>query len=79
MSFYFQRDKSTAQLHLFHPELKSCWGDLKKTISIIVPQKAEQPERLLVTLLPFQQESLHWMKKQECGPWSGGILAVSVP
>jgi len=76
--YYSQRDKSTVQLHLFHPELKSCWGDLKKTIAIVAPEKAEQPKNLLVTLLPFQQESLSWMRKQECGPWSGGILAVSL-
>ena len=74
----FQRDKATAQLQLFHPELKSCWGDLKKSIAIVTPEKAEQPKNLRVTLLPFQQEGLHWMKKQECGAWSGGILAVSV-
>jgi hypothetical protein len=76
--FCFQRDKSTVQLHLFHPELKTCWGDLKKAIAIVTPEKAEQPKKLRAILLPFQQESLHWMKKQERGPWSGGILAVSV-
>ena len=30
---------------------------------------------LKLTLLPFQKESLHWMKKQEEGPWKGGMLA----
>lgn len=75
---FFQSEKSTAQLHLFHPELKSCWGDLKKSVAIVTPKKAEQPENLRATLLPFQQESLYWMKKQECGPWHGGILAVSL-
>ena len=78
MFFCLQRDKATAQLHLFHPELKTCWGDLKKSIAIVTPEKAEQPKGLRATLLPFQQESLYWMKKQECGPWSGGILAVSL-
>jgi hypothetical protein len=29
-----------------------------------------------VTLLPFQQESLYWMRKQEDGVWNGGMLAV---
>ncbi|KAG1775703.1 SNF2 family N-terminal domain-containing protein [Suillus placidus] len=28
-----------------------------------------------VTLLPFQQESLFWMRKQEQGIWHGGMLA----
>jgi len=77
LSFPSKREKTTAQLHLFHPELKTCWGDLKKSISIVTPIKAEQPKNLRATLLPFQQESLYWMKKQECGPWRGGILAVS--
>lgn len=30
---------------------------------------------LKLTLLPFQKESLYWMKKQEEGPWKGGMLA----
>jgi DNA repair protein RAD16 len=25
--------------------------------------------------LPFQKESLYWMRKQEEGPWKGGMLA----
>jgi DNA repair protein RAD16 len=44
----------------------------------INPEKAAQPENLNVTLLPFQQESLFWMRKQEQGVWKGGLLAVSV-
>ena len=40
------------------------------------PQKAEQPSGLKVTLLPFQQESLYWMRTQEFGPYAGGLLAV---
>lgn len=30
---------------------------------------------LKLTLLPFQKESLFWMRKQEEGVWKGGMLA----
>ena len=60
-----------------HPELRDVWGDLEQNISVVVPEKAEQPASLKVTLLPFQQESLFWMRKQEEGVWRGGMLAVS--
>jgi DNA repair protein RAD16 len=30
---------------------------------------------LKLKLLPFQKESLYWMKKQEEGQWKGGMLA----
>ncbi|KAG9219471.1 hypothetical protein CCMSSC00406_0005365 [Pleurotus cornucopiae] len=68
-------EKSTVALHKFHPELKDVWGDLEASIEIITPQKAEQPANLKVTLLPFQQESLFWMREQEKGIWGGGMLA----
>jgi DNA repair protein RAD16 len=71
-----QAEKSTIALRKQHPELKDVWGDLEKSIPIVVPQKAEQPANLKVTLLPFQQESLFWMRKQEQGVWHGGMLAV---
>ncbi|EIW82150.1 hypothetical protein CONPUDRAFT_122767 [Coniophora puteana RWD-64-598 SS2] len=58
-----------------HPELRDVWGDLEATIPVIVPEPAEQPAGLKVTLLPFQLESLTWMRKQETGPWHGGMLA----
>ncbi|CAE6511630.1 unnamed protein product [Rhizoctonia solani] len=58
-----------------HPELEDVWGDLERTVKPVAPEKAPQPEGLKVTLLPFQQESLFWMRKQETGPWSGGMLA----
>jgi hypothetical protein len=50
---------------------------LKKDIPIVIPTKAPQPANLKLTLLPFQQESLYWMRKQETGIWHGGMLAVS--
>ncbi|KAI9448512.1 DNA repair protein rad16 [Lactarius indigo] len=46
-------------------------------LGIVEPQKAEQPSALKVTLLPFQQESLFWMRKQEFGQYAGGLLAVT--
>ena len=52
------------------------WGDLEQQIPVIVPEKAEQPTGLKAILLPFQQESLSWMRKQENTVWKGGLLAV---
>ena len=72
-----QAERSTVQLHRHHPELRDAWGDLEATLGSVEPQKAEQPSALKVTLLPFQQESLFWMRKQEFGQYSGGLLAVS--
>ncbi|THH13328.1 hypothetical protein EW146_g6873 [Bondarzewia mesenterica] len=68
-------EKSTIALHHHHSELRNAWGDLEATMQLIEPKKAEQPAGLKVTLLPFQQESLYWMRKQEFGPYSGGMLA----
>lgn len=68
-------ERSTVQLHRHHPELRDAWGDLEVTLGIAEPQKAEQPSTLKVTLLPFQQESLFWMRTQEFGQYSGGLLA----
>ncbi|CAE7175903.1 unnamed protein product [Rhizoctonia solani] len=68
-------ERTTVMLSVQHPELQDVWGDLERTIKPVAPQKAPQPEGLKVTLLPFQQESLYWMRKQENGPWSGGMLA----
>lgn len=75
---HWQAEKSTIQLHKYHPELRDAWGDLEAAVGIVEPQKAEQPSGLRVTLLPFQQESLFWMRKQEFGQYAGGLLAVSL-
>jgi DNA repair protein RAD16 len=72
-----QAEKTTLALQRNHPELKDVWGNLEDKITIVTPQKAEQPANLKLTLLPFQQESLFWMRKQEQGIWHGGMLAVS--
>ena len=77
-SVLIQAEKSTIQLQKCHPELRDAWGDLEATVQIVEPQKAEQPSGLKVTLLPFQQESLFWMRKQEFGQYAGGLLAVSL-
>ncbi|KAJ7477236.1 SNF2 family N-terminal domain-containing protein [Mycena galericulata] len=68
-------EKSTIALRKHHPELKDVWGDLAANIPIVIPTKADQPANLKLTLLPFQRESLFWMKKQEAGIWNGGMLA----
>ncbi|KAI0772507.1 SNF2 family N-terminal domain-containing protein [Trametes elegans] len=68
-------EKATIALRKNHPELRDVWGDLERGIEIVVPTKAEQPEGLKVRLLPFQLESLFWMREQEKGIWRGGMLA----
>ncbi|KAG9118333.1 DNA repair protein rad16, partial [Ceratobasidium sp. 392] len=68
-------ERTAVALLVHHPELEDVWGDLEKKIKPVQPQKADQPEGLKVSLLPFQQESLYWMRKQENGPWCGGMLA----
>jgi DNA repair protein RAD16 len=73
-----QAERTTAALHRNHPELKDVWVDLETNTSKGKPQKATQPADLKVTLLPFQLESLFWMRKQELGVWQGGILAVCI-
>ncbi|KAG6864388.1 hypothetical protein C0991_009993 [Blastosporella zonata] len=68
-------EKSSLALLKHHPELKDVWGDLEESIPIIKPTMAVQPDNLKLTLLPFQRESLFWMRKQEQGIWHGGMLA----
>jgi DNA repair protein RAD16 len=73
--FYYQAEKTTIALRIHHPELADIWGDLERNIGVVAPQKAEQPQGLKVSLLPFQRESLFWMRQQEKGEWGGGLLA----
>ncbi|KIP05822.1 hypothetical protein PHLGIDRAFT_91672 [Phlebiopsis gigantea 11061_1 CR5-6] len=68
-------EKSKILLEKHHPELKDVWDDAARTAPIGAPVKAAQPPDLKVTLLPFQQESLHWFKEQEQTVWRGGMLA----
>ena len=71
-------ERTTLSLHRCHPELKNVWDDLETYVKPIRTQKAEQPEELKIDLLPFQLESLYWMREQEKGEYHGGMLAVSL-
>ncbi|KAL5530755.1 RAD16 [Sanghuangporus sanghuang] len=68
-------EKTSIQLKHHHEELRSVWGDLETRIKPVKPLKAEQPEELKIQMLPFQLESLYWMREQEKGEWHGGMLA----
>jgi DNA repair protein RAD16 len=58
-----------------HPELDNVWGDLAATVPPVKPEVMDAHPALKLTLLPFQKESLFWMRKQEEGVWKGGMLA----
>ncbi|TRM66530.1 SNF2 family N-terminal domain-containing protein [Schizophyllum amplum] len=70
-------EKTTLLLRRYHPELRDVWGDLEARVGVAgaAPEQAEQPSRLKLALLPFQRESVAWMRKQEQGEWAGGMLA----
>lgn len=59
----------------YHPELIDIWGNLQEKVVPIQPVMMEAHPSLKLTLLPFQKESLYWMKEQEKGIWKGGMLA----
>ncbi|KAI8921141.1 SNF2 family N-terminal domain-containing protein, partial [Powellomyces hirtus] len=67
------REKQTVYDH--HPELVTVWEQLEQEMEVIVPHRAEQPKDVMVNLLPFQQEGLHWLMAQEDSRFNGGILA----
>ncbi|KAK6354343.1 DNA repair protein rad16 [Orbilia blumenaviensis] len=67
-------ERERAQLYTAHPYLEHIWTELEKC-DPIPTQKAEQPEGLSLTMLPFQLEGLNWLKKQERTRFHGGILA----
>lgn len=69
---YFTR--VTNKLYDQHPHLKDVFPYLQSVGKIPV-QRAEQPEGMNIKLLPFQQEGLNWLIKQEDGEYGGGILA----
>ncbi|KAJ1678289.1 DNA repair protein rad16, partial [Spiromyces aspiralis] len=70
---------TTYCLHYYHPELKTVWEDLEQQIAQKCQKQltpcAEQPRGLKLSLLPFQREGLAWLREQEAGRLSGGILA----
>ncbi|WWC93088.1 uncharacterized protein L201_008053 [Kwoniella dendrophila CBS 6074] len=68
-------ERNLVALGMNHPELEDVWGDLKANVEPVKPVTMEAHRSLKLTLLPFQKESLYWMKKQEEGPWKGGMLA----
>ncbi|KGB78124.2 DNA repair protein RAD16 [Cryptococcus deuterogattii R265] len=68
-------EKNLIALCMHRPELENVWGDLQANIEPVKPITMEAHPSLKLTLLPFQKESLYWMKKQEEGPWKGGMLA----
>ncbi|WVF68688.1 hypothetical protein IAT40_003460 [Kwoniella sp. CBS 6097] len=68
-------EKNLIALGMHHEELEDVWGDLQANIEPVKPVTMEAHPSLKLTLLPFQKESLYWMKKQEEGPWKGGMLA----
>lgn len=70
-----QYDKNLIALVKHHPQLKTVWEDLQRTVEVIKPEEAEQPPGLNIKLLPFQREGLYWMTRQEQGTWKGGMLA----
>lgn len=70
-----QGEKNACSLKVHHPDLVDVWGDLQKRVKVIKPVTMEAHPSLKLTLLPFQKESLYWMRKQEEGPWKGGMLA----
>lgn len=70
-----QGEKNNIRLCVHHPEMQDVWGDLAANVEPIKPVPMEAHPSLKLTLLPFQKESLFWMKEQEKGPWSGGMLA----
>ncbi|KAJ1964614.1 DNA repair protein rad16 [Dimargaris xerosporica] len=69
-----KKPKNRSFLEL-HPELEGAWEALNES-AIDKTTRHNQPANLRLTLLPFQQESLTWMKRQETIPmYRGGILA----
>lgn len=70
-------EKATIALYRHHPELKTVWADLEK-LEILKAVPGVQPASLKLKLLPFQLESLTWMRRQEENTefsWNGGLLA----
>ena len=54
-----QYDKNFSALIKHHPQLKTVWEDLQRTVAVIKPEEAEQPAGLNIRLLPFQIGRAH--------------------
>lgn len=57
-----------------HPEVKNIWENLDSAPKIEV-ERIDQPQDILIKLLPFQREGINWMIKQEASHFNGGVLA----
>ncbi|KAG7808557.1 hypothetical protein KL921_003639 [Ogataea angusta] len=66
--------RRTMKLFEFNPDVADTFSQLS-LLSRRPVEKAEHPEGMTITLLPFQLEGLAWMIKQEEGEYHGGILA----
>lgn len=71
--YLLQFGKTSFYLQANHPELKTCWDELRE-LPVRTVEKAIQPAGLTQKLLPFQLEGLNWLVKQEQGPFKGGFL-----
>ncbi|ORZ22284.1 SNF2 family N-terminal domain-domain-containing protein [Absidia repens] len=67
--------RTNLKLITHHPELTNVWADLRSKEAIpVIP--IEQPENLILPLLPFQRYGVAWMIQQEKDEaFKGGILA----
>ncbi|KAI8815059.1 adenosinetriphosphatase [Cladochytrium replicatum] len=52
-------------IYYHHPRLETIWDELEKSVATIEMKEAEQPENVLVKLLPFQLKGVYWLRKQE--------------
>jgi len=57
-----------------HPELLTVWDELRGAHEP-TDIHAEQPQDILVKMLPFQLAGLSWLQRQELTRFNGGILA----
>ncbi|EWC46267.1 DNA repair protein RAD16 [Drechslerella stenobrocha 248] len=69
-----QAERHLTELYHHHPYLETIWQELAESPPIPV-EKAQQPEGLSLTMLPFQLEGLNWLRQQEQTVFNGGILA----
>ncbi|KAJ3011453.1 UNVERIFIED_CONTAM: DNA repair protein rad16 [Siphonaria sp. JEL0065] len=63
------------KLWVHHPELRTVWDELAALPKIEIPEHCPQPNNVVIKLLPFQLEGVHWLQKQETSRFNGGILA----
>ncbi|KAJ3071472.1 DNA repair protein rad16, partial [Podochytrium sp. JEL0797] len=69
------RTAQNERLWVHHPELRTVWDELAALPTIEIPEDCPQPQNVLIKLLPFQLEGVHWLLKQEQSRFNRGILA----